>query len=107
MNREAFRWTAVQRNASEKRSNVMGVEAAFGATDDDSAVLGHGSRIALLSGWTSLETAYAISDDGSTIVGEGFHDGVREGWIATLPEPSSSLLAGVAMIALARMRKRR
>ena len=52
-----------------------------------------------LSGW-SLRGATSISSDGSTIVGYGIHNGVYEGFVASVPEPSLSvlLLAGAGLL---------
>ncbi len=54
-----------------------------------------------LTGWT-LEEARAVSDDGRVIVGQGINpSGQPEGWIAVVPEPSTPLLQGIALILLA------
>ncbi len=58
-----------------------------------------------LGDWT-LERATGISADGLTIVGYGTNpDGVTEGWIATIPEPATVLLVGLAGLALLRNRR--
>lgn len=54
-----------------------------------------------LTGWT-LTQATGISADGSIIVGYGDHTGFGpEAWIAVIPEPSSALLFGMGLVALA------
>ncbi len=54
-----------------------------------------------LTGWT-LEEARDVSDDGRVIIGQGINpSGQIEGWIAVVPEPSTTLLQGVALILLA------
>jgi probable HAF family extracellular repeat protein len=61
-----------------------------------------------LTGWT-LTTATGVSDDGLTFVGTGTNpSGNTEAWIATIPEPSSLVLAalGLSCVALARKRTR-
>jgi len=59
-----------------------------------------------LSGWTLAE-ARAISNDGLTIVGVGLNpDGNGEAWIATLPEPGTGLLLGLALFGVAAKRRR-
>jgi uncharacterized protein related to proFAR isomerase len=61
-------------------------------------------RDALLAGGvTGLENsilfeATGISADGRTIVGTAFHDGVRQAFVATIPEPSTIVLAVVAAV---------
>jgi len=58
-----------------------------------------------LADWT-LERASGISADGLTIVGYGTNpDGLTEGWIATIPEPATVLLLGLAALALLRNRR--
>jgi hypothetical protein len=50
-----------------------------------------------LSGW-HLRQARAISADGNTIAGWGFSPrGIQEAWVATIPEPSSCALVGIAL----------
>jgi len=53
-----------------------------------------------LSGWT-INDATGISADGLTIVGNGFHNGRQEAWVAVIPEPSTALLLGIGIGALA------
>jgi uncharacterized membrane protein len=52
-----------------------------------------------LDGWTLTE-ARGVSWDGQTIVGTGIHDGVTEAFVATIPEPSTLLLAALAVLVL-------
>ncbi|MEX2141330.1 MAG: hypothetical protein WD894_18840 [Pirellulales bacterium] len=52
-----------------------------------------------LDDWV-LSSANAISDDGLTIVGEGGRGTGREAFIATIPEPSTIVLAIVAAVVL-------
>jgi len=56
-----------------------------------------------MQGWR-LTSATAISDNGKVIAGQGIApDGQQSTWVAilTVPEPSSSLLAAMAAIAIA------
>jgi uncharacterized membrane protein len=48
-----------------------------------------------LAGWTLTE-ARGVSGDGLTVVGVGLHNGVHEAFIATIPEPSTFMLAALA-----------
>jgi probable HAF family extracellular repeat protein len=65
-----------------------------------------------LDGW-ELNIVHAMSADGRTFVGGGTNpDGFSEGWIATIPEPSTWILAalgliGLVSVQLARLKKRR
>ncbi len=62
-----------------------------------------------LSGWL-LSSAFDVSADGRTIVGVGLNPtGDAEAWIAVIPEPSTFVLAGSGLFALAvcMWRKRR
>jgi uncharacterized membrane protein len=60
-----------------------------------------------LSGWRLL-AAEGISDDGRVIVGDGIDpDGNYVPWVATIPEPSTALLLGLGVAALAGTRPRR
>jgi probable HAF family extracellular repeat protein len=52
-----------------------------------------------LDGWT-LDTARGISEDGRTVVGFGLHNGRIEAYVATIPEPSTIVLAIVATAGL-------
>ena len=53
-----------------------------------------------LTGWRLL-TAESVSADGLTIVGTGENPmGLREGWVATIPEPSTIVLAALAALVL-------
>jgi uncharacterized membrane protein len=57
-------------------------------------------EVSQASGW-KLITTEGVSDDGRTIVGTGENPaGLREGWIATIPEPATISLAGLAGISL-------
>jgi probable HAF family extracellular repeat protein len=59
-----------------------------------------------LAGW-SLQKAIAISSDGSTIVGVGLNPlNQTEAWIATVPEPTTLPLIGLAALALRRRKLR-
>jgi probable HAF family extracellular repeat protein len=51
-----------------------------------------------LAGWR-LSEARGVSADGLTIVGTGLHDGRIEAFIATIPEPSTMILATLAAAA--------
>jgi hypothetical protein len=60
-----------------------------------------------LTNWTLTE-AKSISADGLTIVGTGINPlGNSEAWIATVPEPSSLVLAGCAAVGLLSVARRR
>ena len=60
-----------------------------------------------LTGWT-LTAAQGISGNGNTIVGYGRNPaGQSEAWIATVPEPSSVVLALIALLTFASMARRR
>jgi hypothetical protein len=52
-----------------------------------------------LDDW-ELQGASAISHDGRTIVGHGVHNGRLEAWVATIPEPSTIILAVIAAASL-------
>jgi len=53
-----------------------------------------------LTGWT-LSLATDVSGDGTVIVGTGINPSGRlEGWIATIPEPSTLILAILGLLAL-------
>jgi len=52
-----------------------------------------------LDGWR-LTDARGVTPDGLTVVGTGIHDGRIEAWIATVPEPSTILLATFATLAM-------
>jgi hypothetical protein len=56
------------------------------------------SGVTGLDGWTLTE-ANGVSSDGLTIVGTGTHDGITEAWVATIPEPSTIILATLAAAA--------
>ena len=105
---------------------------AYGVSADGSAVVGRGSSASGteafvwdetngmrglmqvlmdqgidMTGW-SLTEARGVSADGLTIVGYGTNPlGQEEGWIATIvPEPSTALLLGLGLSALAATRRR-
>ena len=105
---------------------------AYGVSADGSAVVGRGSSASGteafvwdetngmrglmqvlmdqgidMTGW-SLTEASGVSADGLTIVGYGTNPlGQEEGWIATIvPEPSTALLLGLGLSALAATRRR-
>jgi hypothetical protein len=52
-----------------------------------------------LDGWL-LNEATGVSDDGLTIVGTGTHNGVQQAFVATIPEPSTVVLAVFAVAGL-------
>ena len=57
-----------------------------------------------VQGWT-LEEATDISDDGRTILGYGINPrGEAEAWIATIPEPSTFIIAGAALLIVVAVR---
>lgn len=58
-----------------------------------------------LDGW-ELGGGRGISADGLTIVGTGVHNGFPEAWVATIPEPSSIVLAALAALVLFAIRIR-
>jgi hypothetical protein len=45
-----------------------------------------------LDGWLLTE-ATGVSYDGQTVVGTGIHNGVTQAFVATVPEPSTIILA--------------
>jgi probable HAF family extracellular repeat protein len=127
---EAFRWTTGGGMAGLGDLPGGGfASAAFDTSADGSLIVGRGATasgseaflwteslgmVSLkdylldanatgLAGWT-LRNAYAVSADGSTIVGYGTNpDGFDEAFIATIPEPSTLLLAacgGLCMLAV-------
>ncbi len=60
-----------------------------------------------LTGW-KLTAATGVSADGQTIVGYGVDPfGNGEGWIATVPEPSSLVLAALGVVGLLLVARRR
>jgi len=63
-----------------------------------------GAPIGLLS-W-DLVSAYDVTPDGRTIVGSGSMLGHGEAWIATIPEPSTFVLAACGLAGLLAMRWR-
>ena len=121
---EAFRWTAatgwVIWGPETKAGSGIGAKDVSG---DGSIILFGGSiwdevhgmrnlRDVLhdygldLTGWSVIQPD-AISDDGLTFVGAGFNpSGNPEAWIAVIPEPSTGLLFGAGLVALAAARRR-
>jgi probable HAF family extracellular repeat protein len=77
--RAAFYWTA-----ESGMVNLRDLLVSHGATN--------------LSGWR-LSEARGVSADGLTVVGTGLHDGRIEAFIATIPEPSTIVLALLAAAA--------
>jgi probable HAF family extracellular repeat protein len=66
--------------------------AATGMVNLQDVLLAEGAN---LDGWTLTE-ARGVSHDGLTIVGSGVHNGIGEAWVATIPEPSTIVLAVIA-----------
>jgi uncharacterized membrane protein len=58
-----------------------------------------------LDDWLLTE-ANGVSYDGQTIVGTGIHNGVTEAWVATIPEPSTIVLAVLPAFVLFAIRLR-
>ena len=130
---EAFRWT--DGGGMVGLGDLAGgsfSSRAFGVSADGSAVVGRGSSASGteafvwdetngmrglmqvlmdqgidMTGW-SLTEASGVSADGLTIVGYGTNPlSQQEGWIATIvPEPSTALLFGLGLSALAATRRR-
>ena len=130
---EAFRWT--DGGGMVGLGDLAGGSfnsRAYGVSADGSAVVGRGSSASGteafvwdetngmrglmqvlmdqgidMTGW-SLTEARGVSADGLTIVGYGTNPlGQEEGWIATIvPEPSTALLLGLGLSALAATRRR-
>jgi probable HAF family extracellular repeat protein len=124
---EAFRWTTGQgmMGMGDFPGGVVG-STAFGVSADGNVVVGSGTTalgseafrwkpaegmislrdflkshgVANISGWQH-RTAYSVSADGKTIVGSGTNpQGQTEAWIATVPEPTSAMLALLAACVL-------
>ena len=130
---EAFRWT--DSGGMVGLGDLAGGSfnsRAYGVSADGSAVVGRGSSASGteafvwdetngmrglmqvlmdqgidMTGW-SLTEARGVSADGLTIVGYGTNPlSQQEGWIATIvPEPSTALLFGLGLSALAATRRR-
>lgn len=79
-NSAAFYWTA-----ESGMVNLQDLLVSLGATN--------------LDGW-QLVQAEGITPDGITIVGTGLHNGVGEAFVATIPEPSTIVLAALAAAGL-------
>lgn len=116
----AYRWTAS--GGMVPLNGLDGTSQARDVSADGQTIVGYADRQAMLwtealgmvrlkdyliargaSGLTDwhLKHADAISADGRTIIGEGVNpDGKQEAWIATIPEPSTLLLAIFATISL-------
>lgn len=121
---EAFRWTA-QSGTVSLQSLPWTDTQAFDVSGDGSAIVGTGVRsgqhwafywtpetgmldlqillislgVTNLDGW-QLNSAEAISQDGLTIVGSGFHNNRSEACVATIPEPSTLMLAALGALVL-------
>ncbi|MEX2139781.1 MAG: hypothetical protein WD894_11005 [Pirellulales bacterium] len=78
--REAFFWTEATGMVNLRDALIAG-----GVTNLDNSI---------------LFDATGISADGRTIVGVAFHDGIQQGFVATIPEPTTILLAIIAAAAL-------
>ncbi|MEX2138200.1 MAG: PEP-CTERM sorting domain-containing protein [Pirellulales bacterium] len=78
--RRAFYWTP-----QTGMLNLEDLLVSFGATN--------------LDGWLLVE-ARGVSSDGFTLAGRGVHNGREEAWVATIPEPSTIVLAGLALLML-------
>jgi probable HAF family extracellular repeat protein len=85
------------------RQSIMSITAAFiwtretGMVNLQDALIASG--VTNLNGWT-LHEAHGVSADGRTIVGTGEHNGRTEPWVATIPEPSTILLAVISAAGL-------
>jgi len=132
---EAFRWD--EANGMVGLGDIAGgsfSSAAYAASEDGSVIVGRGNyagtgnqdafiwdaengmqdlRLVLiglgldLTGWDLWE-AQGISADGRTITGFGTNpSGFTEAWIATIPEPSTALLLGFGLAAMASGRRMR
>jgi probable HAF family extracellular repeat protein len=116
---DAFRWTSDGGMVGLGPSTSW----ALGVSGDGSVIVGNASGRAFiwdathgvrtlsdvlvndygldLTGWTLLREAVDISADGTIIIGDGIHAGNQEAWIAVVPEPSTALLFGAGLAALA------
>jgi uncharacterized membrane protein len=73
--------------------------ACTGLVDIKSLLLAHG--VSAVAGW-QLAVGAAISADGRTIAGTGYSPaGLSEAWVATIPEPTTAVLAMCAAIVTA------
>lgn len=123
---EAFRWSAEAGMIGLGNPSCGFDSIANAASSDGSVVVGRGCQgdafiwdatngmrkldVVLtdlgldLTDWTLLD-GLGISDDGRVIVGRGINPNNRfEGWIAVIPEPSTGLLVGAGLGALAMIR---
>jgi probable HAF family extracellular repeat protein len=83
---EAFYWTA-----TAGMRNLRDVLVSYGATN--------------LDGWLLTE-ARGVSSDGGTVVGTAISPaGVRQAFVATIPEPSTLVLAALAATGLVSFRR--
>src|SRR5262249_13054388 len=130
---EAFRWTAGSGMVGlSDLAGGLGRSTALGVSADGSLVVGQGTNAigpeaivwdatngmreldqvlaglgVSTAGWT-LYAASGVSADGQTIAGWGRNpSGSTEAWIAVIPEPSTDLLFGVGLVALAATQRRR
>jgi probable HAF family extracellular repeat protein len=122
-----FRWTAEKGMVALHDSNLPRIGSALGMSADGNVIVGggispsSGRNTAYFwtpsSGWRELEdflvangvsdfgelslsTALAVSADGRTIIGTGNNAAGRaEAWVATIPEPSTIVLAALASAA--------
>ncbi|MEX2140777.1 MAG: hypothetical protein WD894_16055 [Pirellulales bacterium] len=84
--RKAFYWT--------RQTGMLNLEdllVSFGANN--------------LDGWLLIE-AQGVSSDGFTVAGRGVHNGREEAWVATIPEPSTLILATIAILLLLTLYRR-
>jgi len=131
---EAFRWTTAGMVGIGDLPGGIFDSSALSVSEDGSVIVGHGTTDdgqeafvwdatnnmrniqdilvaaglgAELTDWT-LTTAQAVSADGLTIAGVGINPaGDTEAWVATIPEPSTSILAALGLLSLGMTCRRR